>query len=108
MSERDVKLPPNQQLAAPGKWPVVGERAPRRDDAPWSVSFNGLVAAPKTWTLEELNAMPQVEQAIDIHCVTRWSKPGAKFAGVPLARLLDACEPSPQARFLSFVARSER
>ena len=108
MSESAFKLPPNQQLAAPGRWPVVGERAPRRSDEPWRVAIVGLVAAPRVWTLEEIVAMPRVEQTIDIHCVTRWSKPGAKFSGVPLARLLEACGPLPEARFLSFVARSER
>jgi DMSO/TMAO reductase YedYZ molybdopterin-dependent catalytic subunit len=108
MSETESTLPPNQQLAAPGRWPVVGERAPRRSDEPWRVSVSGLVAAPRTWTLDEIAAMPRVEQAVDIHCVTRWSKLGAKFSGVPLARLLDACGPLAEARFLSFVARSER
>ncbi|HEX6622970.1 MAG TPA: molybdopterin-dependent oxidoreductase [Pyrinomonadaceae bacterium] len=108
MSETESTLPPNQQPAAPGRWPVVGERAPRRSDEPWRVSVSGLVAAPKTWTLDEIAAMPRVEQAVDIHCVTRWSKLGAKFSGVPLARLLGECRPLPEARFLSFVARSER
>lgn len=108
MSETAKGLPPNQQLAAKGKWPVVGERAPRRSDEAWRVSVGGLVAAPKVWTLDEIEAMPRVEQAINIHCVTRWSKPGARFSGVPLALLLGECRPSPEARFLSFVARSER
>ena len=75
---------------------------------PWRVSVAGLVAAPATWTLDEIAGMPQSEQTIDIHCVTRWSKPGASFSGVPLARLLELCRTLPEARYLSFVARSER
>jgi DMSO/TMAO reductase YedYZ molybdopterin-dependent catalytic subunit len=107
---REGELPPNQRLAAPGRWPVVGEKRPQPlpGGEPWRVSVVGLVAAPRTWTLDEIEAMPQVEQIVDIHCVTRWSKPGARFSGVPLARLLGACRPLPAARFLSFVARSER
>lgn len=101
-------LPPNQHLAAPGKWPVVGERAPRIDDAPWTVSVDGSVQQSRRWTLGELQALPQTERAIDIHCVTRWSKLGARFRGILLADLLALCEPSPQARFISFVARSAR
>jgi DMSO/TMAO reductase YedYZ molybdopterin-dependent catalytic subunit len=107
MSEKQ-SLPPQQQLAAQGKWPIVGEKSPRRSDAPWLVSVGGLVAAPKTWTLDEIAAMPRVERLIDIHCVTRWSKPCAQFGGVPLSRLLDQCQPSQEARFISFMARSEQ
>ncbi len=103
-------LPPNQQLVAPGKWPLVGEREPdpcRRGEA-WKVSVSGLVARPHTWTLEELCLMPQVEQRVDLHCVTRWSKLGVSLRGVPLRHLLDLCQPLPHARFLSFKARSSR
>jgi hypothetical protein len=52
--------------------------------------------------------MVQVERVVDIHCVTRWSKLGARFGGVELRALIEACGPLPEARFLSFVARSER
>jgi hypothetical protein len=34
--------------------------------------------------------------------------PGTRFGGVPLATLLEAAGPLPSARFISFVARSER
>jgi DMSO/TMAO reductase YedYZ molybdopterin-dependent catalytic subunit len=108
MSDQETSLPPNQHLAAPGKWPVVGERAPRQSPEPWSVTVGGLVAAPRTWRLAEIAELPQVEQVVDIHCVTRWSKLGARFSGVPLSRLLDACRPLPEARFISFIARSVR
>jgi DMSO/TMAO reductase YedYZ molybdopterin-dependent catalytic subunit len=101
-------LPPNQHLAAPGKWPLVGEKAMRADDTPWTVTVSGIVRHPRTWTLDELRAMVQVERPVDIHCVTRWSKLGARFGGVELRALIEACEPLPDARFLSFVARSER
>ncbi len=102
------RLPPNQQLAAPGKWPVVGEKAPHESAAPWILRVGGLVARGGMWTLDELRAMPQVEREIDIHCVTRWSKLGARFGGVPLFDLLEEASIRPEARFLSFVARSER
>jgi DMSO/TMAO reductase YedYZ molybdopterin-dependent catalytic subunit len=101
-------LPPHQQLAAPGKWPVVGERAPARRTEPWRVSVGGLVAVPNSWTPEQLGSLAQVERALDIHCVTRWTKLAVQFGGVPLRLLLEECRPLPQARFISFVARSER
>jgi len=103
-----TSLPPNQQLAAPGRWPVVGEKGPRKSDAPWTVSVGGLVARPRAWSLEELRALPWVERVVDIHCVTRWSKPDARFGGIEMRTLLDACGTLAEARFVSFVARSER
>jgi DMSO/TMAO reductase YedYZ molybdopterin-dependent catalytic subunit len=103
-----TRLPPNQQLAAPGKWPVVGEKKPRPGSAPWRVSVCGLAARPRIWTLEELLALPQVERTVDIHCVTRWSRVGATFTGIPLRVLVEQCQPLPEARYISFVARSDR
>ena len=105
-----MQLPPNQQLAAADRWPLVGERQadPARAHEPWRLCVSGLVAHPRCWTLEQLQTLPQTQRAIDIHCVTRWSKPGARFAGVSLNALLDACVPAANAKFLSFVARSPR
>jgi DMSO/TMAO reductase YedYZ molybdopterin-dependent catalytic subunit len=108
MDELTQPLPPNQQLVAPGNWPVVGEKAPRESDEPWTVAVTGLVAQQCVWSLSDLRTLPQVEQAVDIHCVTRWSRLVARFKGIPLARLLQECGPLSEARYISFVARSER
>ena len=102
------KLPPGQQLAAPGKWPLVGERQPAPPPETWSLTITGCVESPATWTLAELLAMPQVERWIDIHCVTRWSKLQAKFRGVLLTDLLKLVRPTPLAQFVSFIAHSTR
>ena len=101
-------LPPNQALASPNKWPVVGESAPAPGTAPWSVRVTGLVAQPREWSVADLAAMPQVERLVDIHCVTRWSKLDQVFTGVPLTDLLAAVAPEPAAKYISFTARSAR
>jgi DMSO/TMAO reductase YedYZ molybdopterin-dependent catalytic subunit len=101
-------LPPGQQLVAPHKWPTVGERAPRRDDSPWTVQLSGLVARPVTFTLDDLRLLAEVERVVDIHCVTRWSKPRVRFRGVSLVALLERVEPAIEARYVSFTARSDR
>jgi DMSO/TMAO reductase YedYZ molybdopterin-dependent catalytic subunit len=103
-----ASLPPGQQLVAAGKWPLVGEQSPRRDDAPWRVHVDGAVSHALTLSLTDLQALPQVEQVVDIHCVTRWSKLGVRFSGVPLAALLERAGPAANARFVAFVARSDR
>ncbi len=103
-----VPLPPSQQLVAPGKWPVVGERAPLAPVGPWMVQCRGAIEKEQIWSLEELRGLPQVRRSIDLHCVTRWSRLGVEFSGVRLATLLDHCRPLPTAQFVSFVAHSER
>lgn len=101
-------LPPGQQLAASDKWPIVGEKRPLASDEPWTVAVEGLVARPACYALDALRVLPRREQAIDLHCVTRWSRPGVRFAGVPLAELLSRSEPLPAATHVRFVARSPR
>src|SRR5262245_54748578 len=103
-----MQLPPNQQLAAPGRFPLVGERAAGPGPDTWTVEVDGAVRRPRTWPLDAPRTLPQTEFTSAIHCVTRWSKLGARFAGVSLAVLLGECDPMPQARFVSFVARSPR
>ena len=102
------RLPPNQALMPAHRWPVIGETEPRPDPAPWSVAVDGLVARDRAWGLAELRDLAWQERRVDIHCVTRWSKLGMAFGGVPLRALLSAAEPVAQARFARFVARSTR
>lgn len=105
---KEPRLPPGQQLAAAGKWPLVGERELVDPPTPWRVEVAGLVAQPRSWTIEELQSLPTVEITTDIHCVTRWSRFDMRFRGVLLAELLRAAEPLPEAKYLSFVAHSPR
>lgn len=74
----------------------------------WPIEIDGLVTGAKVWTLAQLADLPQVIRAIDIHCVTRWSRPAMEFRGVRLLDLLPPESISPDCRFVSFVAQSER
>jgi hypothetical protein len=100
-------LPPGQQLAAPGKWPAIGELRPG-PGGDWSVAVSGEVNRPCQFSLTQLRDMPQTRLIIDIHCVTRWSKLGVVFSGIPLETLLKIAGPTAEARYVSFVARSLR
>jgi Oxidoreductase molybdopterin binding domain/Pentapeptide repeats (8 copies) len=106
--KRQGLLPPNQALAAPGKWPLVGETLPPPPAQAWRVCVEGLVEKPQQWDIPTLAAMAQQEWRVDIHCVTRWSRLGVAFSGVALASLLSVCQPLPTARFVSFTAWSPR
>jgi DMSO/TMAO reductase YedYZ molybdopterin-dependent catalytic subunit len=102
-----AELPPGQQLVAPGKWPIIGERFPENTGRPWSLTIQGQ-GQSKTFSLDQLRDFRQSENVIDIHCVTRWSKLGVKFRGVRLADLIAQFRPLDEAQFISFVSRSSR
>jgi len=114
VSDKDA-MPPGDALPTgqilTRRFPVVGERAPP-GDAPgaeeWTLHIHGLVRAPVTLSLPELLALPQAERTVDIHCVTGWSKRAVRLVGIPLSRLFDDLHLMPSARFVRFVARSER
>ncbi|MEM9553802.1 MAG: molybdopterin-dependent oxidoreductase [Acidobacteriota bacterium] len=102
-------LPPGQVLTR--KFPVVGEKAPppeALDLDRWMLEVDGLVAAPRSYSYAALRALPQSRRRVDIHCVTGWSRLGSEIEGLPLAELLAPARPSAQARFVRFVAYSER
>lgn len=104
----DPRLPPGQQWVAAGKWPLVGEPPPDVPDGPWTIDVLGRVHHPRRWTLEELQQLPAVDITLDIHCVTRWSRPATSFRGVLLETVVSFSEPLADARFVSFVSRSPR
>jgi DMSO/TMAO reductase YedYZ molybdopterin-dependent catalytic subunit len=102
------RLPPGQQLVAPGKWPIIGEKSPAQSSQPWQLSITGLVTNPLSLSLDQLRSLPQSKLVVDIHCVTRWSKFEVEFGGVMLADLLATSIVGPAAKFVSLIARSDR
>lgn len=104
-----ARLPPGQALTQ--KFPVVGEKTPlprALDLESWRLKVAGLVKNPQELSWPELLALPQEELVADIHCVTGWTHLGMRLEGVRLAALLERVEPLPEARFVRFVAFSER
>jgi hypothetical protein len=72
------------------------------------VRISGCVERPLTLSLPQLRQLPQTDLVVDIHCVTRWSKLGARFSGVLLRDLLASVRPTPKAQFVSYRADSLR
>jgi DMSO/TMAO reductase YedYZ molybdopterin-dependent catalytic subunit len=74
---------------------------PRVDPATWRLRVAGLVDRERTWTLDELLAMPLVEADVTIACVSNEVGGGlvgsARWLGVPLRDLLEAAGPLPEA-----------
>ena len=96
-NKRSPRLPPGQYDTG-RSWPVLtAEATPRLDPDRWSMTIDGLVSNPTTWTWKELHALPGSRYEGDIHCVTTWSKLGTSFEGISVDTLLDVAGPLPTA-----------
>ena len=69
--------------------------------ARYRLIVDGAVDRPRTFTLTELERMPQRTQITRHDCVEGWSVIG-KWSGVPLAAMLDVVSPRPDARYVVF------
>ncbi|MEI7430200.1 MAG: molybdopterin-binding protein [Betaproteobacteria bacterium] len=74
---------------------------PAVDEASYRLEVTGLVADRKTWSLEELRAMPQTDQVTRHICVEGWSAIG-KWGGVPFANFLRRVGADTSARYIGF------
>ena len=94
---RDPRLPPGQYDTG-SDWPVLtAEVTPRIVPERWTITVDGLVDTPTSWTWAEAHALPPSVYEGDIHCVTTWSKLATSFAGVSVDTLLAAAGPRPEA-----------
>jgi len=94
---RDPRLPPGQYDTGSDFPVLTAEVTPRLDADRWTMSIDGSVANPHTWTWEDLHLLPQSQYRGDIHCVTTWSKLDTSFDGVSVDLLLDVADPLPEA-----------
>lgn len=92
------KLPPGQTETAPGKWPVLdlGFQPQIKTDA-WALTIDGQVNNPITLNWDDFNALEQVEDISDFHCVTTWSKMDMKWVGVRFSTLAALAQPTDHA-----------
>ena len=98
------RLPPGQYDIG-ADWPVLtAEVTPALDPQRWTMTVDGLVEQPTTWTWDQLHALPSSDYRGDIHCVTTWSKFDTWFGGLSVDTLLDAARPQPAATHV--LARS--
>lgn len=68
----------------------------------WQLVVDGMVDKPRSFSIDDLHALsaPQ-ERVYRMRCVEAWSMV-IPWAGVPLAHLLEAVEPKPNAKFVAF------
>ncbi|MEQ1826422.1 MAG: protein-methionine-sulfoxide reductase catalytic subunit MsrP, partial [Pirellula sp.] len=68
----------------------------------WKIVVDGLVNKPRTLSIDDLHAIsaPQ-ERVYRMRCVEAWSMV-IPWDGVPLSRLIDAVEPTAEAKYVAF------
>jgi DMSO/TMAO reductase YedYZ molybdopterin-dependent catalytic subunit len=87
------RVPPGQYLT--DDFPVLSAGpTPRTPLDEWSLTIDGAVGGGRRWSWEEFLALPSETFTVDIHCVTKWSKLGTTWTGVPVDTLLDGLETS--------------
>src|SRR3978361_2217960 len=94
---RGERLPPGQYDVGADFPVLTAEVTPRLVPERWTMTVDGLVGTPTTWSWNELRQLPASEYRGDIHCVTTWSKFDTSFGGVSLDVLLDVAAPLPEA-----------
>ena len=82
-------------------WPVLdlGD-LPEIDLSNWRLEVGGLVENPLTFTWEQFNALPQVEDVSDFHCVTTWSRYDNHWRGVRFRTIAELAVPADDAKFV--------
>lgn len=76
-------------------FPVIAPRSYR-------LAVSGLVERPKTFTFDDLEAMPHVKFVRTFQCVTGWRVPDVHWEGVLLSHILDVVGVRPGAVALAF------
>ena len=87
-----------------GGWRIytISGSMPIFDPKTWRLQIGGLVAKPRTFTYDELLALPRVNQVSTFHCVTGWTVRDVHWSGVRFSHLLDQVGPLPQAKAVRF------
>jgi len=97
------RLPPGQKLTT--GFPVLDLGVqPEIALQDWTLTVDGLVEKPTVLSWAQFNALPQVTDESDFHCVTTWSKYDCTWSGVAFTSLFELVQPKPEAQFVYFTS----
>jgi DMSO/TMAO reductase YedYZ molybdopterin-dependent catalytic subunit len=83
----DIRLPPGQYLTT--DFPVLSAGpTPHVSLESWQFTIDDGAKLIKKWDWNSFRKLPTETVTADLHCVTRWSKLGTNWEGVPLDALL--------------------
>src|ERR1700757_1153631 len=85
------RVPPGQYVT--DGFPVLSAGpTPHTPLAQWTFSIRQDGRELKSWSWDEIQALPAETVTADIHCVTRWSKLDTQWEGVSVDTLLAAVD----------------
>jgi DMSO/TMAO reductase YedYZ molybdopterin-dependent catalytic subunit len=83
------------------KWPVLDlGRQPRVARDRWHLVVDGAVEERVELDWNAFQALPQVDDVSDFHCVTGWSRLNLRWKGVRVSEVLALARPTPEASHL--------
>ena len=84
-------LPPGQYLVT--DFPVLSAGpTPRVSTTAWGLRLTTETGQARSWDWAAFLALPAEDITVDLHCVTKWSKLGTHWRGVPVEALLDGVD----------------
>jgi DMSO/TMAO reductase YedYZ molybdopterin-dependent catalytic subunit len=84
-------LPPGQYLVT--DFPVLSAGpTPRVSSTAWELRLTTETGQARSWDWAAFRALPAEDITVDLHCVTKWSKLGTHWRGVPVEALLDGVD----------------
>jgi DMSO/TMAO reductase YedYZ molybdopterin-dependent catalytic subunit len=85
------RVPPGQYLTT--DFPVLSAGpTPHTALDNWTFSIKQAGDTAKSWTWQEMRALPAEDVTADIHCVTKWSKLDTRWQAVSIDTLLEQVE----------------
>lgn len=91
---------PKGQYVTP-KMPVMNlSYGPRLSTDDWRMSITGLVEREIALDWQKFLALVSVDEVVDFHCVTQWSRLNVRWEGVPVSTVIDLASPKPEARYV--------
>lgn len=99
----DARVPPGQKLVT--NFPILDLGIlPEVNKTNWTLRIHGLVQNEISLDWEGFEALPQITDISDFHCVTRWSKLDVDWQGVSARELLMMANPLETAKFVTLHA----
>jgi len=77
------------------------DQAPEVEASTYRLMLGGLFKGQRSWTLDELHALPQASQVTRLICVDGWSAVG-KWSGTPFATFLQRAGADTTAKYVAF------
>jgi DMSO/TMAO reductase YedYZ molybdopterin-dependent catalytic subunit len=81
----------------------VADSVPHKDAANYQLTVDGLVDRPRTYTLDELRALPQTRLVHDVECTDGWEVPNTPWEGPRLSSILDEARVRPKGKAIRFT-----